>query len=241
MRGPELDRNRLEAVLARAKRTRDRADARRRYRQAQLEDETDLDEPSAPATAAPAAAGGKPARPSFRAAFRVAFHRANVREDLPYIPALLRHWSFWVPLLLMIGSGVAFVVAPKNPIVGYAFQTFVLYPPPLIVMFIAGFFAKRASYLLGGFLGAVNILELIALRAYLVSAGLEGVELTPAELATFDSVVASSLLASIPVGIMAASLAAYYKRFLNITNPNRGRRPPPKGKPKASGRPVTGR
>ena len=219
--------------MARAKRTNQRADARRRYRTAQLAEEGEPEGENTGATkrVAASARGGEKApaeRPSFTAAFRNAYHRANVREDLPYLPSLLRHWSFWVPLLLMVGSGVAVVALPGQPLVLFLGQTFV-YPPALIVLFICGFFTKRASYLLGAILGVVNVIVYAAVLAY----SLQGVEKQPTS-AELQAVLLNALVFAPPSGILFCSLAAWYRRFLALTNPNRGRRPQQKARPKPS-------
>lgn len=227
--------------MARAKRTNDRADARRRYRLTQLAEDGELDGEGAegsdraalraPGTpGAPGQAGsGKPgARPSFTAAFRNAYHRANVREDLPYVPSLVRHWSFWVPLLLMIGAAIGAAIAPAEPVVLFLYQTFV-FPPALIVLFICGFFAKRASYLLGAILGVANVIVYSALIVYARQTGL-----APLTDEQFQYAFLNALVFSPPSGVLFASLAAWYRRFLALTNPNRGRRPQPKAKPKPS-------
>ena len=222
--------------MARAKRTRERTDARRRYRQAQLNAAGEGEESAAPAAAA--ATPGRPAgRPSFTAAFRSSYHRANLREDLPYLPSLLRHWSFWVALLLMVGTVVLALAVPRQALVLFMFQTFV-YPPALIVMFITGFFAKRASYLLGAILGVMNVVVYGVFEAF-AGAPLYGADQVPN--ATLQAFFLNTLLISPASGILFCSLAAWYRRFLYLTNPNRGRRQQPKGKPKPSGRPLLGR
>ena len=225
--------------MARAKRTTDRADARRRYRASQLVEDGELEDEGAegeegtkprPSGTPTTSGSGKPAatRPSFTAAFRNAYHRANVREDLPYVPSLMRHWSFWVPLLLMIGAGIAAATAPREPVVLFLYQTFV-YPPALIVLFICGFFAKRASYLLGAILGVANVIVYSALIVYARQTGL-----APLTDEQFQYAFLNALVFSPPSGVMFAALAAWYRRFLALTNPNRGRRPQPKAKPKSS-------
>lgn len=218
--------------MARAKRT-ERAEARRRYRQTQLDAEADGGTVLDPAVARAAAEPATPApeRPSFTAAFRLAYHPANVREDLGYVPILIRHWSFWVPLLLMIGSAVLAALVPGQGLVALLFQTFV-FPPALITMFIVGFFAKRASYLMGGILGVANLAIYGAFLAYAGTGGLSG-EAIPG--ATLQSLFVNAIFVAPPSGVLFSALAAWYRRFLNLSNPNRGRRPPPKGKPKASG------
>ena len=155
--------------MARAKRTSDRAEARRRYRQTPVVADEALEAGARPATTPAVVAA--PVRPSFTAAFRNAYHRPDLRGDLPYLPSLLRHWSFWLPLLLMVGSGILAVALPSQPVVVFLYQTFVL-PPALIVLFVCGFFTKRASYLLGAILGVVNAILFGLLLAYAVQAGL---------------------------------------------------------------------
>lgn len=225
--------------MARAKRTA-RADVRRRNRQTQLAAEDGVAEESASASetsARPRTA--PPARPGFMAAFKLAYHPANVREDLPFVPRLVTHWSFWLPLLLMIASAAVTVAAPSSPIATFAFQTFV-YPPALIAMFVVGFFAPRASYLLGGILGVANVVVFGAFLAYSGTSGLAG-EVIPAE--TLQTMFFNAVVLSPPAGVMFSALAAWYRRFLYLSNPNRGRTPP-KGKPKpnqGSRRPLFGR
>ena len=217
--------------MARAKRTTARADARRRFRIAQQVEDGELESDGpVPNTLSNAGGGGSAkivapaARPGFTAAFRNAYHGANLREDLPYLPTLVLHWSFWVPLLLMIGSGVAAAVAPGQPVVLFLYQTFV-YPPALIVLFICGFFTKRASYLLGAILGVVNVIVYGILLVYAVQAGL-----APLTNEQLQAAFLNGLIFSPPAGVLFCSLAAWYKRFLALTNPNRGRRPQPKSK-----------
>jgi hypothetical protein len=124
----------------------------------------------------------------------------------------------------MVASAIAAIVAPNQPVVVFAAQTFV-YPPALIVLFICGFFTKRASYLLGSILGVVNVLVYGALLAYGVRTG--QALMSDRELLLLVGNVA---LLSIPSGALFASLAAWYRRFLALTSPNRGRKPAPKGR-----------
>ena len=96
--------------MARAKHT-GRAEARRRYRQATTQD-TGIEGPEdeapivEPDRAKPArAARQQPqagARPGLTSAFRAAYHPANLREDFAELPKLVRHWSFFVPILMIV-------------------------------------------------------------------------------------------------------------------------------------------
>ena len=153
--------------MARAKRTQ-RADARRRYRAAVADPLQDGDfapdgdaeaGSTAPVAAsrasagsrtgsAPAGASAPPARPSIAAAFRSSFRPLDLRGDLRALPQLLRHWSFLVPVIL---SGLAVALVPLvglNPLTSAFFQYF-SFTAPLGSSFLAGFFAPRASYLVG--------------------------------------------------------------------------------------------
>jgi hypothetical protein len=155
--------------VPRAKRT-NRADARRRYRASVAQPIDDDAESSAEPGAAPAAASGSgrtttPAtsptpgeRPSLASAFRAAFRPVNLREDLAYLPKLLIDRSVWLPILLTIGAGVAFAVTGGANALIAIIATYFVAPPALGSVFIGGFLAPRASYLVGlivGFVAAV--------------------------------------------------------------------------------------
>ena len=130
--------------MARAKRT-DRADARRRYRQDQtgeVEGAELADVPPVPTR------GQRPApatveRPSITAAFRNAYHRANIREDIAALPWLLRSRAFLISIGLVVLGTAAIAALPQNFISGMLFQALV-YPPAMAPVFVVGFFAKRA-------------------------------------------------------------------------------------------------
>jgi hypothetical protein len=199
--------------VARAKRTH-RADARRRSRHLdQPEDELGAASTTgaAPSTATPAAA---PSRPGITAAFREAYHPANVREDIALLPWLLRTWAFLIPLGLIAAGSIAIFLDASNPISIFAFQTLVL-PPAMAPIFVVGFFAKRASYLLGGILGVIDFLVYAAfLNIVLPASGAD----TPPEVIRDQTLAA---LAFGPAGgVLFASAAAWYRRFLNLSNAN---------------------
>jgi hypothetical protein len=222
--------------VARAKRT-DRADARRRYR-AQLAEATEGDaaESTEGATVEPArrtrpsAPAQPPARPSITYAFRTAFRPANVREDLAYLPTLvLRTKAVWLPALLAIAAGVLVVVNP-NELTGIAFQ-YLVYTPPVGALFLAGFLAPRASYLAGILVAAIAAVVFAAVvptgaveRALRIATDLDQPGIQAAVLVQGVTVGAG-------LGAIVAASAAWYKRFLALANPNRGRRPQPRGKP----------
>ena len=210
--------------MARAKRT-DRAEARRRHRATIVEPLAEGDDGSggaedaaiaqrAGATAAPRgrsavaapASGGSPApqRPGVMAAFTSSFRPADLRTDLRLLPRLLLHRAFLAPA---VASGLAFILAvyaPSPPV--FLLYQYFSYQLPVAALFIAGFFAPRASYLIGGVLGVVSVLFQAPLWVG-----------QPTELA-IGAIVSGAF-----GGALFASLAAWYRRFLSRANPNRNR------------------
>jgi len=93
-----------------------------------------------------------------------------------------------------------------------AFQFFV-YTPPVAAAFLAGFLAVRASYL-AGLISALVAVGCLTVTVY-ASPGVGD--------AQRQSLVTQALVISPVSGALYASAAAWYKRFLNLSNPNRGR------------------
>jgi hypothetical protein len=219
--------------VARAKRTA-RADARRRYRVEQgLVDETAVEEeaPTAP-TATRATGTPQPQRIGIGAAFKQAFRPLEVRGDLRALPSIARHSkALWVPVLLTAVTAIAYAVvrpatrpADDGPAVLVSLMaSYFLVTPAIGGVFIAGFLAPRASWLLGAIVGMVSAAAYIAL-------GVSGVLPTTAvdangvivPINTGDA-IASALIATPVVGAIFASAAAWYRRFLQLSSPNRGR------------------
>ena len=231
--------------MARAKRT-DRAAARRRYRASiaeplemdDLDGEEDL--PSAQATSrssnptARAASGGSggsassaPARPGMAAAFRSSFRPLDLRSDLRALPMLVRHKSFLVPAILS-GASVAILPLLGVNALTSAFYQYFSFTAPLGTAFLAGFFAPRASWLVG-------------MMAALASVGFQALAFTvgpfgglydtfldssgqPMTRAAAEALVLNqALVVGVPSSALFAAAAAWYKRFLNRANPNRNR------------------
>ena len=235
--------------MARAKRT-DRADARRRYRQTVagdpleggLEDDaagSPVATASTPApsrrTAGASAAGGKPM--GFTDAMRVAWHQPNVREDIAALPSLVRTRWFLIPLALVLVGIVGVIFFPTNYVSGLFFQLMVL-PPAMAPVFIVGFFAKRASYLLGFLISLVDTIGYAIFVYVALPAIAQGA--TPTQSA--QELVLSAFAVGPLSGIFFASGAAWYRRFLALSSRQRatargGQRPGQR--PKAS-RPARG-
>lgn len=235
--------------MARAKRT-DRADARRRYRLAQESNEEasavegEAAVPNVLTDGRAAAGSASRARNSarsntptaprgFTASLGAAFHRPDVRADIAALPWLLRTRAFLIPVALVIAGVAAILAFPTNTVTALFFQLMVL-PPAMAPIFIAGFFAKRASYLLGFI---VAVIDVIGYGIFIYSALPVLSTGTAAGLITAgrQQELLVSAIAMGPVsGILFAAGAAWYRRFLSFSSAARARtRGTGRAKPKA--------
>jgi hypothetical protein len=235
--------------VARAKRT-DRAEARRRHRNEQALAGIDdvAEEASEIGTTAPerpAPGATTTARRGFATAFREAFRPLDIRSDLRALPRLVRHRALWIPVLLtVVSAGLFIAVQPGEtlataqcgldrpggclPVLAtFLFQYFIV-TPAIGGVFIAGFMAPRASWLLGLIVGTVAATA----YSFLVLGGYIGLAPDAATQPLAQDVVFAAFIMSPIVGSFFASTAAWYRRFLYLSNPNRGR-----GRPGAPTRP----
>jgi hypothetical protein len=204
--------------LARAKNT-SRAEARRHTRELQraellatteasdeAEEAADQASASASATAAPAE------RPRL-------FKLPDIRADLRALPGMfLTRKLLWLPLLLLlVGVGMTLVLPGLSADVGAIIDLYIQFffvPPALFTFFIAGFFAPRASYLVGllyGLLAGVMWTIVILAQGQIVSSG--GAAAAPT---TLDPpvVIFNMLLIGALYGTLAAAFASWYRDFL---------------------------
>ncbi len=219
--------------MARAKRT-DRAEARRRYR-AEMGTEVPGDgaDEATGSAAAPASRGrtgappmsSPPGRIGITVALRQSIHPVNLREDLAALPFLLtRTPAFLIPAALILATTVAVAVVGRSSFVTNLLATYLLEAPSIAAVFIAGFLAPRASWLLGLIVG---LLAAICYSALLIAVPLK---LYPPELfgpmpaGTEQRFIQSAFLLGPTMGALFAAAAAWYRRFLQLSNPNRGRR-----------------
>jgi hypothetical protein len=230
--------------VARAKRT-DRAEARRRSRAALAAplagDEIEGEDEVAGSPASPARPAGTPRsrsspgtaaaptvkRPGVAAAFRSSFRPLDLRGDIRALPQIVTHWSFYVPVILA-GLSVALI-----PFLGPASIAGVLFgyfsgAAPFGMAFIAGLFAPRASYLVGILAGLASV-GFMALAFSVGSFGgaLQGMTTVTGEPVTESAakqlLLNEALLSGVPLSALVAAAGAWYRRFLNRANPNRGR------------------
>lgn len=236
--------------MARAKRTA-RADARRRHRAqfgdagepAEAEDQLVEDTPSrsaergAPVSTArsrprdrgdqlapprPAAAGG------IRNAFKAAFRPLDLRTDVRMLPRLLAHRAFWLPALLSAATAVAVVAFRGQELISQFALTYFVFPPPVGALFLAGFLAPRASYLIGflvGVLSSVLFAIVVASVPDLFPGG------------SFNDALLAGLFSSPMSGVFFSAAAAWYRRFLYLASPARhAPRQAPRGGRQPAGR-----
>jgi len=226
--------------VARAKQTA-RAEARRRTRQtsraaelAELEspdsdgsEDADEGAASTPATRRGAAtissrgSGGsrevarRPGIGSLFSSFGTAYRPPNVREDLRAFPLLLLSRGFLAAVALTILGAIGEILFPGYSGSNFLFQ-FLTYPPALAPIFVAGFFAPRASYLLGLAVGIVDVLVLLVWAIALAPA--LGAAANPQAIL---GDLLPALLTNAVTGIVFGAGAAWYRRFLQTTNPRR--------------------
>jgi hypothetical protein len=222
--------------VARAKRTA-RAEARRRYRAANptepFDDEDEVAEDEAPLPSTATRASGQPSKAStpapkpvgMVAAFKTSFRPFRPADDIRAFPQVALHSNaVWIPLLITVASTVAVLITGGADVVTAFLFAYFVQTPAIGGVFIAGFLAPRASWLVGVVVGLVAA---IGYSIYIVVAA--GKAVPPADPQVVRDAIVSALILSPLLGAFFAAGAAWYRRFLAMSNPNRGR--PSKGQP----------
>lgn len=214
----------LEISVARAKRT-DRAEARRRYR-SEMDDPDGQESttpgssetPSSSARSATTSAG-QPERMGIGRAFRAAIHPLDVRGDLRNFSTHVRQKALWIPALLVVASGIAIYALGTADVFAQILFTYFIQTPAIGGVFLAGFLARGGSWLIGLMVGIVSAL---AFSLLIVSGRLgDGLSVTAAEI---QGAILYAFLFSPIMGALFAASAAWYRRFLQLSSPNRARR-----------------
>jgi hypothetical protein len=212
--------------VARAKQT-DRAEARRRYRQtatqAPSDDDAELDFGERPDTKPGKAAQGTHTEPrqsvgrvGFMGAFRQAYRPPRVREDLAALPMLLRTRGFLAAIGLVLLGAVIVLIFPNYTGSRFAWELLVWPGSALAPQLVAGFFAPRASYLLGLLVGIVQgIVFTIFLTQFSERLG------TTLPTDQVGSLLSVSFVTGPVSGALFAAAAAWYRRFLALSSPSR--------------------
>jgi hypothetical protein len=213
--------------VARAKQTA-RSEARRRYRQASsqpAEADTDALEsnarPGAGAAKATPRQNDKPSptpagRPGFMFAVRGAYHPAHIAEDIRLLPTVLTHWSFLAAVALVLVGAVAAYLFPGYTGSAFAWELLVLPGSALAPQLVAGFFAKRASYLLGLIIGLVQgVVFVIFITQFAARVG------TTLPTDQMGNLLLLAFVTGPISGTLFAAAAAWYRRFLALSSPRR--------------------
>ena len=215
--------------MARAKQTA-RSEARRKYRQAATQppdeaaDELDFGErrPEAGPGRSSPRPGDRPGqtptgRPGFMSAFRGAYRPAHIREDLRALPMLLRSRALLAAIALVLAGAVAAFAFPGYTGSAFAWELLVLPGSALAPQLVAGFFAPRASYLLGLIVGLV---QGVVFTTFLTQfAARLGTTLRPEDV---SNLLTLSFVTGPISGTLFAAAAAWYRRFLALSSPRRG-------------------
>lgn len=222
--------------MARAKRT-ERAEARRRYREATsvvAENGDDVAVAEIPPAAVPrdaraprpaaAPAAAPPERRSFMATLRASGGNADIRGDLRALPSIaLRSKAIWVPVVIILATAVAMTIPQiaSNQFVTLAGNV-ILQPPPMIIAFLGGMLAPRAAWLVGGIVGLVSGLAWIAV-VWITTSTLMTPLGFPYPVGMDQKVAyAVNVLMTAPLfGIAIGAFAGFYRRFLNMSSPQR--------------------
>ncbi|HYK95552.1 MAG TPA: hypothetical protein VE011_06790 [Candidatus Dormibacteraeota bacterium] len=155
-------------------------------------------------------------RPGFLSAVRGAYHPAHVREDLRALPRLLTHWSFLVSVVLVLGGAAGKLILPNYTGTEFAWQLLALPGSALAPQLVAGFFAPRASYMLGFIVGLEQGVVFTILASTIAS------QLgTPIPSDQVGNLLLLSFVTGPISGLLFSAAAAWYRRFLALSSPKR--------------------
>jgi hypothetical protein len=174
-------------------------------------------------------------RMGFGEAFRASIRPIHVGPDVAALPWIAVHTkALWVPVLITVASTIAVIGTQGGTLSQFMFAYFIQ-TPAIGGVFIAGFLAPRASWLLGVVVGLVAALCYSILVLGFPSTIYPAAP--PAPDTARDVAVSAFVLSPVIGGFFAAG-AAWYRRFLAYSSPNRGRSS--QGQ-KATARPGDGR
>ncbi|CAN5525811.1 hypothetical protein BH20CHL7_BH20CHL7_15220 [soil metagenome] len=156
---------------------------------------------------------------SFRRSFRPLDVRGDLR-DLPWIAT--RTKALWIPIALTLVSTAVFYATQGEDIVTRFVFAYFIQTPAIGGVFLAGFLAPKASWLLGVIVGLVSA----ACYAFLLLTVFAAVAAASPTPGIVQDAILSGFLLSPVMGALFASAAAWYRRFLNLSSPNRGRQRP---------------
>ena len=196
-----------------------RAEARRRHRDEQRATEDDPNEVDETAEQA------EEAQPQRRSMFQM----PDVLGDVKALPQVFRKPLVWLPFGLLAATFVlAFALIegmledlPPMAVDGISlYISLTLHPTSLFIFFIGGFFAPRASYIVGGILGVLSAVIYLTIVSLASDVARETyaqtlVATTEGEIFTVSSdLILQTLGMGLFIGVFAGGFAAWYRRFL---------------------------
>jgi len=210
---------------------KDRAEARRRNRVAAKEraeqEALGITPPAPAAEAASAATSPATGGLGFRVALRSSAGRAPIREDLAYLPTLVRTRAFLLPLLVVVATTVI-ALQPgmlASNIAQLGVQS-ILLPPAFVIAFLGGMLTRRGAWMIGGLFGIITYAASAVVGTFgdmtafpagnPVKGLLDGITGNlgnPGAMLTDIYGVAAA-------GILAGAFAGWYSRFLRAMSPN---------------------
>jgi uncharacterized membrane protein len=169
----------------------------------------------------------------------MSFRPINVRQDLAALPWIATHThALWIPLAITLASTVSIVASTGQGAISQFMFAYFIQTPAIGSVFIAGFLAPRASWLLGVVVGFVSA---ICYSVLVISFPTSIYVAAPPSPDVARDVVISALVLSPLIGAFFAAGAAWYRRFLSLSSPNRGKRQAQTAKAKpGDGRTRTG-
>jgi hypothetical protein len=207
----------------------DRAEARRRNRLAakqRAEQEALGITPEAPAaaptsTTTPPTTGGL----GFRAALRSSAGRAPIREDLAYLPRLIRTRAFVLPLAtVVVTTIVALQPGVLSSNIAQVVVQQIVSPPAFILVFMGGMLTRRGAWLIGGIFGVITYATSAIVGSYAdlsqVPEIVKESYTTAANHLGNPAAMFYDIYGAAAAGILAGAFAGWYSRFLRAMSPN---------------------
>lgn len=217
--------------MSNADHVKDRAEARRRNRlaakaRAQLEAQGIAPEVPAAApvsTTPPPATGGL----GFRAALGASARRAPIREDLAYLPRIVRTRAFVLPLAAVVVTTLVALqpAALASSAAQLAVQS-ILLPPAFVVAFLGGMLTRRGAWLIGGIFGVITygasalVGSSEAMSALVDGNPVKGLLAGIAANIGNPGALFGDIYGVTAAGILAGAFAGWYGRFLRAMSPN---------------------
>ena len=165
-----------------------------------------------------------PERRSFQSSIRAAAGPVDIRGDLRALPSIiLRSKAIWLPTAIIVATAIAMLTPAlaSNQLVTMAGNV-ILQPPPMIIAFLGGMLAPRGAWLVGGLVSLFSGIAFVMVVALTTNTLMTPLGF-PYEVSADQKVAyAVNVLVTSPIfGIAIGAFAGFYRRFLNMSSPQR--------------------